>query len=271
MKTKASFLSMVVLLAVSQVFCHADGVVINSQGDARLINEADGDRNDNNGGNTISGALIGTNTPPALVDNFLIHDFANLSAVAGQTVSGATVTIAVATGFMNANHGSVDDIINLSEIALGNIGWDQGVGAITGGDTPATDGSVSFNNRSEFNNASSIAWVDSGGAAVSDLRGALTLLGSQPGYNQGAAPPTLTFDIDAATAQRWVDFGLGGIALSATDDGNNRSRFNFQSVVGDNGVTNIEFHVVTVPEPSAGLVGGIAVLLTVVRRRRTAA
>ena len=34
--------------------------------------------------------------------------------LAGQTVSGATVSIAVATGFSAGNHGSVADIINLS-------------------------------------------------------------------------------------------------------------------------------------------------------------
>ena len=189
--------------------------------------------------------------------------------LAGQTVSGATVSIAVATGFSAGNHGSVADIINLSEIAVGNIGWNQGTGTITGADTPATDGSVSYNNRSEFNSASSIAWVDSGGNAVGDLSGALTLLGSQAGYNVGEAPATLTFDIDAATAQNWVDFGLGGLAISSIDNGDGNGRFNLISIVGDNGATNIEFHVV--PEPSAGLVGGIALLLTAVRRRRTTA
>ena len=240
MKIKTSFLGMVVLLAFSQVFCHAQ--IVNSLGDARLINEPSGNRNDNNGGNTASGVLIGVNA--TAVDNIIVHDFSDLSAVAGQTVTGATVTIGVATGFSAGNHGSVDDIITLSEIAVGNTGWTQGTGTITGTDNVATDGSVSFNNRSEFGDATSVAWVDSTGSAVSDLSGALTLLGSQAGYNVGAAPATLTFNIDAVTAQRWVDTGLGGLAIGATDNGDTNGRFNFLVTTAVNGATNISFQTV---------------------------
>lgn len=242
----------------------ADEIIVNSQGDARLINEPSGNRNDNNGGNTISGALIGLNTGG--VDNLIVHEFHDLSAVAGTVVTGATVLVNVQTGFSNGNHGTTDDLINLSAIALPNIGWDSGSSAITGSDTPATDGSVSFNNRSEFNSASSIAWQDGSGTDVADITGSFTLVDSIAGYNQGAAPATLVFTVDAATAQDWVDNGLGGLALWTTDDGDSRSRFNFSSVVNNNGATRIVFNAV--PEPGSGIVCGMTLMMLGLIRRR---
>ena len=225
-------------------------------------------RNDNNGGNTASGALIGVNAGG--VDNILIHGYDDLSAVSGQTVSGAVVTIGIATGFSAGNHGSAaDDTITLNEIAIGNLGWIEGSGVIGGTDIPATDGSVSFLHAAEFNDATSVDWVDSAGNPVADLRGALTPLGTVPGYDVGGGTPALTFAIDAITAQSWVDNGLGGLALTAVS-GDGNGRFNF--LTRDNaanaaaGVSNIVFTVV--PEPSAGLLLALGTLFAFASRRR---
>ncbi|XAL99090.1 PEP-CTERM sorting domain-containing protein [Phycisphaeraceae bacterium D3-23] len=228
--------------------------------DARVVTEPSGARDDNNGGNTATGALIGLNSPAA-VDNFMLYDFNGLGAAAGEIVVSATVTINVATGFTNANHGGVNDLINLSEIALTNDGWVDGGGVITGADTPADDGTVSFANAVQFNGSgTTVAWQDAGGADVANLLGALTLIDSVPGYVSGGGTPTLTFNVSAAMAQSWIDNGVGGVALSTTDDGDSRSRFNFQ-------LDAATLNVTTVPEPGSlallGL-GGLALL----RRRR---
>ena len=228
-----------------------DIVQVDSNGDARLINEPSGERNDNNGGNTISGALIGVN--PGGVDNIIVHDFASIStdpALMGMSVSGAMVTVEINEAFMAGTEGSELDTVFLHEIAIGNLGFDTGSSAITGADTPAFDGSVSFNHQAEFNSASSVDWVDVNGMAVGDLLGALTELGSAPGINLPDDAPNLPlegggeayfFAIDGATAQRWVDEGLAGLAVTATDNGDGNGRFNLTPVVGDSPVTNIQF------------------------------
>ena len=80
----------------------------------------------------------------------------------------------------------------------------------------------------------------------------MTELGSAPGINLPEGSPNLPldaggeayfFEIDAATAQRWVDEGLAGLALSATDNGDGNGRFNLTTVVGDSPVTNIQFEL----------------------------
>lgn len=244
-----------VAILASPLTGYAEEVVVNTNGDARLINEPSGARNDNNGGNTISGALIGIN--PGGVDNFIVHDFSNLGSVAeldGVTVSGATVTVEIAEAFDAGTEGSEADIVFLSEIAIGNVGFITGNGVITGGDNPATNGTVSFNNRAELNDPTiSTPWVDAAGMDVADLAGALTELGSLPGINLPSGTPNAgldaggeayIFEIDAVTAQRWVDDGLAGIALSAVDDGDGNSRFNLQTIVPTGEAnTNIAFQV----------------------------
>ena len=209
--------------------------------------------------------MIGRNA--GNVDNFLIFDFANLTPVSGLTVTGAVLNFNVATGFSAGNHGSTLDTIFLSEIALGNQGWLQGNGVITGGDNVADDGSVSFQNQSQFDpagvNGPSVPWVDSAGANVADLVGSFTQIGSQAGYNVGAAPAVLSFNVNAATAQNWVNNGLGGIALSVVDDGDTNARFNFQGNAG-----SIVF-AVAVPEPGTGLVLSICGMMMLVRRNRS--
>ena len=114
-------------------------------------------------------------------------------------------------------------------------------------------------------------WVDSSGAAVGDIRGALTALGTIPGYDVGGGTPFLTFSIDAVTAQRWVDEGLGGLALTAVS-GDDNGRFNF--LTRDNagnvaaGVSNIVF-TTAVPEPSTGLLFALGTILAFTSRRRS--
>ena len=264
MKRINTCLMVAVMILPSFAFCQ-DIVQVNSGGDARLINEPSGLRNDNNGGNTISGALIGVNA--TAVDNIIVHDFADLSTtpeLAGAMVSGAMVTVEINEAFNAGNEGSALDTVFLHEIAIGNMGFNTGNGEITGNDTPATDGSVSFNHREEFNSGSSLDWLDVNDMAVGNLLGALTELGSAPGINLPDGSPNLPLDaggeayffaIDAATAQRWVDEGLAGLALTATDNGDTSGRFNLTPVVlgpGDTSstVTNIQFEI------SAGVLVG---------------
>lgn len=262
MKKIIGFLVIAFLLTTSVTY--AD-VTVGDLGDARLVTGTTNSRDDNNGGNTVTGALIGLNTGG--VDNVMLYDFSDLSAASGQTYIGATVSIAVATGFTNGNHGTVDDIINLHEIALTNLGWDNGTGVIGGSDNFTDDGSVSFLNRVQYNDDPGPAggtteqWLDAGGTGVSNILGALTLLDSISGYNSGGGTPFLVFDIDAATAQAWADNGLGGFALTTTDNGDSRSRFNMAGA----GAT-ITFH--SVPEPGSVAVLGSLFVLTLVRRRR---
>lgn len=201
--------------------------IVPTDSDCRLLSDPSGARNDNNGGNTITGALIGVNTGG--VENYMVYEFSDLSALAGQTIVSATVEIDVMIGFSHPQHGSDQDVINLSEIALSNAGWDSGMGEITGSDTPADDGSISFLNRVQYNGGGTTEpWLDSGGTGVANLLGALTPLTSIPAWNSGSAPDSAIFTIDPATAQSWVDNGLGGLVMSATDDGDSRSRFNMR-------------------------------------------
>lgn len=256
MKFKHLSLCMVLAFAMSST-TFAD-VIVFSQGDARIFTS----NMNANGGVTNSGALIGLNT--AGVDNILLHNFDNLSAVAGTTVTGATITANVATGFTNPNHGTADDTIVLSEIYVGNSGWDQGNTAITTGS--ATDGSVSYAFQSTTGNAATeVQWMDANGS-VSDIRGALTTVATSPGYPQGGGTPTVTFNVSAAIAQNWVDNGLGGLALSVIDSGDSQSRFNFQFHNEANPNFSIDFDVV--PEPSSALVLAVAGFGMIARRRR---
>ena len=263
---RISFWLMLAVMILPSFAFGQDLVQVNSGGDARLINEPDGDRNDNNGGNTISGALIGLN--PAAVDNIIVHDFAAVSTTPeldGALVSGAMVIVEINEAFSAGTEGSELDTVFLHEIAVGNIGFNTGNGEITGDDTPATDGSVSFNHREEFNSASSVDWLDADGMAVGNLLGALTELGSTPGINLPTGSPNLPLDaggeayffaIDGATAQRWVDEGLAGLALTATDNGDDNGRFNLTPIVSSPGgppsiATNIQFAI------SAGILGDV--------------
>ena len=228
------------LLTIQSLGYAQDEVTVAALSDCRLINEPTGLRNDNNGGNTIGGALIGINT--SLIDNIMIYDFAGTTDVpelTGATVSGATVIVEIAEAFSNANEGSAADMVVLHEIAIGNAGFNTGNGSISGDDNPATDGSTSFNNREEFNSASSAPWVDTSGSDASDLLGALTELDMQPGIflpdgqenlPLAAGGEAYFFNIDAATAQGWVDNGLAGLALTVIDNGDDRSRFNMSFV-----------------------------------------
>ena len=88
-------------------------------GDVRLLTEPSGERDGDNGGNTITGRLIGLNTGG--IDNFVVYQFDDLSAVSGSSVSGATINVGVAQGFANANHGTLEDLINVGELALPNL------------------------------------------------------------------------------------------------------------------------------------------------------
>ena len=182
-------LAVAAMILPSPAFCQ-DFVQVNSLNDVRLINEPSGLRNDNNGGNTISGALIGVNA--GNVDNYIVHDFSNVFTtpeLMGVTVAGATVTVEINEGFSADNEGSEADIIVLHEIALPNSGFIPGTGGITGADNPATNGSISFNNQAEFNSGSSVPWMDATGTPVADLLGALTELGTTPGINAPTDSP----------------------------------------------------------------------------------
>lgn len=262
MKSKVLLTCIAITFAFSSI-AHCNVIVV-SDGDTRLFNS----NTTANGGNTATGRLIGINTGG--VDNVLLQEFGNsagLAGLAGSTVSGATITAGIAVGFTNANHGTTADIINLNEIAIGNLGYDRGSSVITNGSV--TDGSASWDFRSTIGDGTDVQWVDASGASVANILGALTVVDTTAGYDQGTggAPPLngeLTFNVSAAVAQGWIDNGLAGLALSTTDDGDSRSRFNFLS--SDN--FQIDFKVVNIPEPSAGLIGALAGLFAVSRRRR---
>ena len=230
----------IVLLAVlcATPLAFGQAIVIND-GDARLITEPSGVRDRNNGGNATTGRLIGIN--PSQVDNFMIFDFQDFSPVAGEDVAGATVTLFVAGNFSAAVHGSDQDIINLNEIALPNIGWEQGTNEITGSDNFTDDGSASYANRVEFLdgsfNGTAEPWMDVNGDPVANLEGTFNQIGTFPGWNVGEAPFSFSFEIGEALAQSWVDDGLAGFALSVTDNGDGNSRFN---LAGNGGPTEVE-------------------------------
>ena len=225
---------------------HADGqvgggpktgeiLVVDDGREVRLISEPSGRREDNNGGNPPSGAngLLynigdnGTDTP-----NYMLYGF-DLSGHSGVTLSGdATVTISKGTIPNSIQRGSVDDVINVSELAISNFGWDEGTGEISFADTPADDGSVSFLNRVQFSGSGmSEPWEDSQENAVSNLTGAITLIASRPGYD-ASDPDGTKYEIivPQAIAQRWLDDGLAGLVFSAVDpdpiNGDGMSRFN---------------------------------------------
>lgn len=267
MKMYLMSFGMAILLSLPSSVIAFPTISLNHNGtDARLVSGTTNSRDDNNGGNTITGALIGLNTGG--IDNFLLYRFDDLPSAAGETVLSATVTLTVATGFANGNHGSALDVINLHALASTNAGWSSGTGAIGGGDNMTDDGSVSFLNRVQYNDdpgpasGTTEAWLDAGGNPVGNVLGALSSpIDSVPGYAQGAGPAQLTFNIPTAMAQDWVDNGLAGIGISTTDDGDSRSRFNFLQ----QGAT---LNLTVVPEPGTAMLAALSTLcLGLVQRR----
>lgn len=200
-------------------------VSASSSAAARLLANTTNSRDDNNGGGgTLN--LIGVNTEG--VENYTIYRM-DLSGLAGQVTSGATVSVTSAT-LNNSNHGSSNDFILLSSLAPTNAGYVNGGGVITGDDNLTNDGSISFLNRIQYNDSpgppagTTLPWLDSQGAPVANLLGAVTQAAIIPGFDAGDAP-SLSFDIDQAMAQGWLDNGLAGFLVSAIDDGDGRSRF----------------------------------------------
>ena len=115
-------------------------------GDVRLAGDLDelpsgGQVGDENGGNT--SLLIGVNA--GSVENVSLIGF-DTSAAMGQTVNGATLTIAVGTGFTGGdNHGSELDTITIHELFDTNTGWNPGTQGITNSfGNVAAPGVVSF-------------------------------------------------------------------------------------------------------------------------------
>ena len=212
----------------------AQGTALNSAA-CRLVTEPSGARDDNNGGGDGS-TLIGLNT--GMVDNFMVYQI-DFSGLAGMSTSGATVTVGVMQGFTNANHGQDTDMIAVSSMAATNADYISGSGIISGADTPADDGSISFANRVQFDGSGTTEpWMDASGAPVANLLATLTQAATVAGYNQGAAPPTLEFTIDAATAQGWIDNNAAALVFSTIDDGDDRSRF---FLAGGMGAVTVDF------------------------------
>ena len=82
---KTLSIGIAIALSVSSI---SSGQFLGSNGQARLFTG----NTTANGGNTISGALIGINTGG--VDNVLIHDY-DTSSLAGSQVNGAIVTFGI--------------------------------------------------------------------------------------------------------------------------------------------------------------------------------
>ncbi|MEO1528565.1 MAG: hypothetical protein AAFX06_24360 [Planctomycetota bacterium] len=254
------------LCGLSPSFVIAD-FIVSTDGDARILTEPSGNRDDNNGGNTITGSLIGRNT--GNVDNFMIYDFDSLqdqataALAANEIVVGATVSVQVATSFSSGTHGDVDDMIILNEIALTNRGFTTGNSTITGADNAATDGSVTFLNRAQ-QVVSPEAWQDAAGLDQANVLGAISQIGTFQGWNVGDAPAQMTFAVDAVTANDWIDNGLAGFVLQSIDGGNGNARFN----MGLN-AASISFATTTaIPEPGAAAFLSVLAATAVVRRRR---
>ena len=215
------FLTLIVAVLASTSSTHAQ-FVVNASASGRLVTEPSGARDDNNGGGDPY-ALVGLNT--SLVENFAFYQM-DLSALAGTQTSGATISIGVVGFFSNANHGQPTDLIQLNYLPDSNSGFDPGVSMITGNDTPADDGSISFLNRVQFSGSgTSEPWLDGAGNPVANLAEAIVPIATVDGWFQGDAPPTVEFVLDGPTAQGFIDDGIAAFIMSAIDDGDNRSRF----------------------------------------------
>lgn len=201
--------------------------------DVRMVSGTTNSRDDNNGGQ--DNPLIGLNT--AGIDNFTMYGF-DLSGLTGLNVlEDATLTV-IPNPLSNANHGTADDLIAARDLFPTNIGWIEGGRTITGADNMTDMGEPSFLNFAQYNDdpgpasGTSVPWKDAAGNDASNLLGALgAILDTEPGYAQGDTPEALTFNISQATAQGWVDNGLGGLVFSTIDNGDSRSRFQMGTTI----------------------------------------
>ena len=216
-----NFILTIIVAVLATNSIHAQ-VVVDASAFGRLVTEPNGNRDDNNGGGD-SNTLVGLNT--GLVENFTFYQV-DLSGLAGAQTSGATVSIGVVGFFNNANHGQPSDMIQLNYLPGSNSGFDAGVGVITGDDSPADDGSISFLNRVQFSGSgTSEPWMDAMGNPVADLAAAIVPIATVDGWVQNDAPPTIEFVLDGPSAQALIDEGVPAFVMSAIDDGDNRSRF----------------------------------------------
>ena len=234
--------------------------------ETRVLNESSGARADNNGGFTQDPLIIGDNG--AAIPNYSIYGF-DLSPFSGQIAVGDATIAIFKRDAQDDVAGSVDDIINVSELALINSNWVEGTGEITLADTPADDGSATYLNRAQFSGSGiSEPWQDASGNAVNDLLGAITLVASRSGY--ASSDPFGTrykITVPQSTAQRWLDDGLAGLVFSANDpdsiNGDGFSRFAIADTV------TIDFQAASVPEPGSGLLlAGLALAALCSRRRK---
>lgn len=267
MKMNRSLLAMTTTAALltAAVGTHATAAAfsIGETGEARVGNFGPGDaqnRDENNGG-TNSFALIGVAAVNS-VENFGLfqHD---LSALAGQTLTGDVTLTLVLNAETSSNGGGPDDSVYIQPLFNTNAGWVEGALNIGAADNNTDDGSVSFANFAQYNDndgspsGTTIAWKDAGGSDVANLLGALdSSLGSQTADTVNP----VVFTINQAIAQDWIDNGLAGLVVRSTEGGGATagSRFFAESLTisGD-----------AVPEPASLSLVAIAGLIAMRRRR----
>ncbi len=196
--------------------------------------------------------------------NTFIQWFDVSSIPAGSTINSATLTVYLANQSAN---GRTWENVKLSRLLAGND-WVEGVGQ-----TPATDGSVTYNYRA----AQTIPWAAPGAIGGADID-----LGSTQTFNVVGVDGQATVIVRdiSAWVQAWVNSPSGNAGLlwwggNNADSGSGNRYFHFgtkEDGAGPAGETNAAAPMLvidyTIPEPTTALLLAAGALFTARRRFR---